>query len=180
MTLVDGIGSLATRVATEFKGLYAKFGAANGLATLDGTGKLPLGQLTSHAHDASDISAGTLSALRLPRSLWGTLSNTTANTNNWAVNADSFTMPLRLKFTLLHNSGLSVPTGTPADGQTYKLCCLASGATRTWTFAAGFRLSTGLTSRTFSIPSGEALIAAVEYSSDLAAWVVTAATVSAT
>lgn len=56
---------------------------------------------------------------------------------------------------------------------------LASGATRSITFNASIRLSTGISSRVFSVPSGELLMVAVEWSSLVSDYIITAATISA-
>ncbi len=65
------------------------------------------------------------------------------------------------------------------DGQPYKLVFLASGATRAITFDASIRTSTGVTRGPYSVPSGEVLIALIEYVADIADYVLTAATISA-
>lgn len=77
-------------------------------------------------------------------------------------------------------TSLAVPTTSAVDRQVIRIAVLGSGATRAVTFAAAIRTSTGLTRGPFSIASGQVLLAAVEYSALISAWVLTAATISAT
>jgi hypothetical protein len=65
------------------------------------------------------------------------------------------------------------------DGEPMQLRFLASGAQRTITFNASMRLSTGIASRSFIVPSGEILAAAIEWSSLVTDYIITAATISA-
>jgi hypothetical protein len=70
-------------------------------------------------------------------------------------------------------------SGTVPDGFVQRFHFYASGGTRAVTFSATtYRASTGLTLGPFSIPSGQVLIAAVEYSQTLNMFILTAATVS--
>lgn len=69
---------------------------------------------------------------------------------------------------------VQVPTGTPTPVLT--LTFVASGADRQVTFAAGIRTSTGLTRGPHTIPTGEALIAALRWSGLLTDWVLVALT----
>lgn len=159
----------------------SQLGVANGVASLDASGLLPIAQLTSHAHDASDISQGTLSAARLPPRPFGTVTNTTTNTNAWNLDLSGagIQLPLRLKWVLNHDTTFNVPTNPVGDGQLLRITGFANGGARVFNFAAGYVLSTGLSTRAIAIPSGKQMFASVEYSSDLAAWVLTACTVSA-
>lgn len=159
----------------------SQLGVANGVASLDASGLLPISQLTSHAHDASDISQGTLSAARLPPRPFGTVTNTTTNTNAWNLDLSGagIQLPLRLKWVLNHDTTFNVPTNPVGDGQLLRITGFANGGARVFNFAAGYVLSTGLSTRAIAIPSGKQMFASVEYSSDLAAWVLTACTVSA-
>lgn len=134
---------------------------------------------TSHGHDGGDILQGTINVLRLPRVMHATTVNTTTAVTTYAVDANLAVAPLRMKFVMLHDCGIAVPTN-PVDGQIIRIAAYASGAQRVFTFAGGIRLSTGLTARTVTIPFGQVMLAAIEYVSDIAAWVLTAATVSAT
>lgn len=84
-------------------------------------------------------------------------------------------------FNLTINSA-TTPTLTPSgtnDHQIIQVTVLASGATRTCNVASAVKLSTGLSSRSFSIASGLVLMVAMKYSTLLGAWVMTAATTSA-
>lgn len=75
---------------------------------------------------------------------------------------------------------VSPPTTLHSDREPIRLAFLASGGARNITFAGTIRTSTGITSRTFAVPSGQILLAAIEYSSLVGAYTLTAATVSAT
>lgn len=130
-----------------------------------------------HTHDAEDVSAGTLDAARLPRLLWGTSVNTTTQVGSYNLDLSSIDYPVRIKFIQNHDAGLIAPTGG-VDGQVVKVNAYANGDDRVFLFGSAIKLSSGLTSLEFNIPAGEVLIAAIEYSSDVAAWVLTAATVS--
>jgi hypothetical protein len=239
VTLVDNVGALATRIATEFKSVRAALtGKADDSAVVHNTGtetiggaktfsvapQVPVGSLLAHpvrrddarladartptahasshasagsdplaaadigaaasvhTHDATDITAGTLSALRLPPRPFGTATQTTTGTGSYNLDLSGagFQLPLRFKVIANHNTGMNVPTNPTGDGQTVRVTCYANTAQRTFTFAAGFDLSTGITSRTVTIPSGQQMFALIEYSSDMAAWVITACTVSTT
>jgi len=73
---------------------------------------------------------------------------------------------------------IAVPTN-PFDQQILRIRVRRStAAVCDVTFNGSIMLSTGLASRTFSVSSGKALISALEYDADAAAWVLTAATVS--
>jgi hypothetical protein len=65
------------------------------------------------------------------------------------------------------------------DGEPFQLRFLASGGTRTVTFNASMRTSTGVTRGPYSIASGEILAVAIEYSSLVTDYIITAATISA-
>lgn len=69
------------------------------------------------------------------------------------------------------------PAGT-LGGQLLRVDVLASGAQRTVTLDAGVRLSTGLTSRSFTVPAGQIVALGLERSALLGAWVLVAATVT--
>lgn len=65
------------------------------------------------------------------------------------------------------------------DGQVIRVRVIASGAQNV-TVASAVRTSTGLSRGPYPVPTGQALIAAFEYIAGLSAWVLTAATTSAT
>lgn len=74
---------------------------------------------------------------------------------------------------------IGVPT-SPADRQVLRIAVVRSTAAQVVvTFNASIVLSTGLASSAYTVPSGKVLLAAVEYSAMITAWVLTAATVSA-
>lgn len=159
---------------------------ANGYASLDGTGRVPVAQATIHAHDASVITQGNLDPLRLPQWIY-TQTNVVyddAVNHNMIVDVASFLYPAMFSVTMSGTGSATFtepvvePEQSIANAMNYKLHVYASGGTRSFSFASEFKLSTGITSRSFSIPSGKVLMAAVEYSTALGAWVIVAATVS--
>lgn len=56
------------------------------------------------------------------------------------------------------------PTGTPPSGRTMVITCLANGAQRVPSMAASVALTTGLTDRSLTIPSGKLGVFVVRYS----------------
>ncbi|BBG01569.1 MULTISPECIES: hypothetical protein [Pseudonocardia] len=75
------------------------------------------------------------------------------------------------------------PTITPAggvDGQILRINVAASGAARTVTLASAVRTTTGITTRTLDVPSGQVAMVALEYSTLINAWSLTATAVTAT
>lgn len=75
------------------------------------------------------------------------------------------------------NVTVQPPTG-PTDF-VLRLAFLASGSARTVTFSTGIRTSTGITRGPHTVPAGEVLLAALQYSELLSAWVLTAMTITA-
>ena len=54
-----------------------------------------------------------------------------------------------------------------------------SGTDKTVTFHGNYKISTGITRGPYTVPNGQSLLAAVEYSWNQSKWVITAATISA-
>jgi len=163
----------------DAKMLATARGASNGVGSLV-SGKQPLAELASHAHDAADVSVGTLNALRLPRVMTALSENTTASAGTYNVDANGAAgAPLRLKFILNHDSGLNT-ISNPVDGQILRVVARAVTATRNFVFPAAVRTSTGITSRTVAIPAGQVMLATMEYESGIGAWILASCTVSAT
>lgn len=133
----------------------------------------------AHNHDASAINAGTLSVDRLPRVTNPIAQGSAAS----AITSDAAVGGSIRRVTVTGAAvAVGVPTN-PTDGQILRYMFFATVAT-TITFNSAIKLSTGLTSRAFSVPQGQVLIAALEYgafatSPTFNAWVLTAATVSA-
>jgi hypothetical protein len=128
---------------------------------------------------------GWLSPARYVRSASVTLTETPGGVRTQAYSATPSVDPQlvgdRVKMTATGDiTSYGVSTTNARDGQVLHLIVFASGATRAVTFASAIRTSTNITRGPYSIASGQLLRAAVEYSSDAAAWVLTAATVSAT
>lgn len=133
----------------------------------------------AHTHSATDITSGMLSSDRLPPSLRTTLAQTTSNTNQLVVPVNTYYLYLALDVTMNHNSGLGIPTGTPANHHSIMVAAYANGAgTKTFTFNTGIKVSTGIPSNVVSVPSGKVMLAEVHYSSLVSAWVLTACTVA--
>ncbi len=82
-------------------------------------------------------------------------------------------------FTCVGDVTVQEPANPLPDRTPMRLAFLASGGQRTIAFDTDFRTSTGI-GRSFIVPSGEALIASVEYSTILADWIITGATITAT
>lgn len=133
---------------------------------------------TAHNHAAADITSGTISTNRLPPTLRGTVSTTTIDTAQLEINVETYWVYLCLDVDMGHNSGLAIPTGTPANHHSIMVAAYANGGSRDFVFSSSFRLSTGIPSRTLTVPSGQVLLAAVEYSTLISAWTIVAATVS--
>lgn len=63
--MLDGVaGNIQAQL--DDKVGWPNVGAAGGVASLDGVGKLPLTQLPSHSHSASDVTSGTFDTARIP------------------------------------------------------------------------------------------------------------------
>lgn len=129
----------------------------------------------SHNHAASAINSGQFSTNRMPH-VSSTVRAATGATGVIAI--DAAVVGNNLDYTATGDITLGVPTGG-SNRQVLRIQVLASVAARNVTFDPNYRISTGIASRTFSVPAGEALLAAVEYSTLLADWVITAATVTA-
>ncbi len=78
-----------------------------------------------------------------------------------------------INLTLTSNGAVSVPSGTPVNGNVLKVKALASGGGRNLVFDAAFRTSAAVTSRTVSITSGQTVLVEAEYSSLAGGWVLT-------
>lgn len=169
MSLVDDTDALAARIAEVL----------NDKADLDGSGRVPLSQATIHTHNADAISEGTLDGARFPRVFFGGYGAGTLTSGSMAWNPDTETFLRLFTLTVTGNPTINAPGGTPLDGEVQKFHFYASGGARTITFDPAYRLSTGITSRAFTVPSGQVLFLAVEYSDFIDAWTIVAATVSA-
>jgi parallel beta-helix repeat protein len=82
-------------------------------------------------------------------------------------------------FTCVGDVTVSPPTTLVVDRDVLRLAFLAFGGDSDIEFASSILTSTGL-GLSYTVPAGEVLLAAVEYSVLVGAWVLTAATVSAT
>lgn len=179
--------SYGTASGTAVQGNDARVTAdqAAGTASIRtlGTGALQAAA-GDHGHPATAITSGTFDPARFPRVFHGGVSTATmTGGQSLNVNASSLTYATVLRLTLTTATTantLNVPTGTPLDGQVYKIHAVASGGTRNFQFAAGYRISTGVTRGPYSIASGEVFIGAIEYSELIGSWVIVAGTVSAT
>lgn len=130
---------------------------------------------TVHTHPASAVVSGTLDAARLPRTTGAPRTQAHAAT----VTIDASLGSL-VNIAATADETINAPTnGT--DRQILRLAVYCAAA-RTINFATAIRLSSGLTSRSFPVPAGQVLLAALEFLAvgGLNVWVLTAATVSAT
>lgn len=142
---------LAARVATTEKG------AASGVATLDTATRVPTAQMPRVPSTVRAVTGA--ASLTLDPTVDGNIINIT---------------------TTVAITSLDASTTGVTDGQVLRVRILASGGTFNVTFASAIRTSTNLARGPNSIPSGQVLIAALEYVSLVSAWVLTAATISAT
>lgn len=129
---------------------------------------------TSHVHSAADVTSGTLSSARLPVVL-GTVV-TTGNPVATSVTIDAAAGSVRDITCSTATLAVAVPTNG-VNRQVLR-CAFKHSTTAALTvnLNASIRLSTGLTSRAFSLASGGVLLCALEYSTLAGAWVLTAAT----
>lgn len=132
-------------------------GAASGVATLDSATRVPTAQMPRIPTTKRTVTAaGTLS---LDPTTDGNIVDIT---------------------TTVDITSLGASTTGVTDGQVLRVRVLASGATRAITIATAIRTSTNLTRGAYSVPSGQVLICAFEYVGLVSAYVLTAATISAT
>lgn len=130
---------------------------------------------SSHTHAASDINSGQFSTDRMPQ-VSSTVRAVTGATG--AITPDATVVGNNLDYTASGNVTFNPPTGG-ANRQVLRIAVLASGADRTVTFAAGIRIGSGITRGPLTVTSGQVLLAALEYSTLINAWVLTATTISA-
>lgn len=126
-----------------------------------------------HGHVASDITSGQLAPERLPSVLSGIRSGSGAG--NLAT--DASLVGNNRNFSATGDVSVQAPTGG-VDRQVIQYAVLASGGTRTISFAAAIRRPSDLVG-SFSVPSGQLLRFSLEYSALLAGWVLTAVLVTA-
>lgn len=142
--------------------------AWNSIGSLKG----PQGDPGTSTTDASLLTSGTIAAARLPRVLGAPNAQTVAATVTMDASVSSIHNVQSTDTTL----AVAVPTN-PTDRQVLRCAFKKStAAALTVNLNASIRLSTGLASRSFSLASGEVLLCALEYSTLVGAWVLTAAT----
>lgn len=130
-------------------------GAANGYAPLDAAGLVPSADMPLVLGSPVAVTLATTAALDASA---GSVRNVQSSTATLAV---------------------SVPT-TPAERQVLRCAFKRStAAALTVNFNASIRLTTGITTRAWPLASGEVLLCALEYSSLVGAWALTACTVVA-
>lgn len=132
---------------------------------------------TAHVHAAADVTSGTVDAARLPVVLSPvrTVSFSATPTVDPTVSGTNVSITATGDIT-----ALAVSTTGAVNRQGLEIVVLGSGATRAVTFASAIRTSTGITRGPHSIASGQVGIFLVRYYSLVSAWVLVAATVSAT
>ncbi|MGW0930707.1 chitosanase [Streptomyces sp. NPDC002644] len=114
--------------------LEGKLGVPNGIATLDGQGRLKGSQMPSGGGGGGGA----------------------ASSSHYVMTGPT-TIPL--------------PSVTPVDGAAHRIYAAAPGGAVTATFASGYRLTDMFPSASVTVPEGQILIAAAEYSSLVGAWV---------
>lgn len=129
-----------------------------------------------------DVVWGGITADMLPKAMYGVGTVTVVGGQNIAIDADQESYPMIYKITMTTSATANqilIPTGVSFIGQVIKFHCYASGGDRAINFQTGYRKSTGIENLSFDVPSGEVLIAAIEFDDQIDDWVLTAATVSA-
>lgn len=135
----------------------------------------------AHEHSPNDIVGApgeVISTEVLPPALRSTVAVTNTENNWYTIPLDTYWQYLALDITMQFNSGMREPTGTTVNHHNILVTALAVGGTRNFVIENTILLSTGLTERTISVPEGEVLISAYEYSSLRGKWILTALTVS--
>jgi hypothetical protein len=133
--------------------------------------------LGDHTHAASAIASGTLDAARLP----AVLSPVRTVTYSATPTIDPTVSGTNVSITATGDiTTLAVSTTGAVNRQGLEIAVLGSGGARSVTFASAIRTSTGVSRGPHSIASGEVGIFLVRYYSLVSAWVLVAATVSAT
>jgi hypothetical protein len=166
MSLSSNVADLATRLASEFNDVRGE--VSTGLA-----GKAA----SSHVHAGADITSGIIDAARLP----AVLSPVRTQAFSATPTIDPTVSGTNVSITATSNiTTLAVSTTGAVNRQGLEIAVLASGGARTVTFASAIRTSTGVTRGPHSIPSGEVGIFLVRYYTLVSAWVLVAATASAT
>lgn len=100
-----------------------------------------------------------------------------AGSGSGTVSLDFATIGNLINYTATGNVTFNAPSN-PVDRAVIRFAVLASGDDRDVTFDNEYLLSSGLPSRTFTVPEDQVLLAAAEYSELAQAWVLTAATIS--
>lgn len=132
-------------------------GAASGVATLDANTRVPTAQMPRTPTTRRTVTFA--ATITLDPTVDGNICDITATGDITSLGAST--------------------TGV-TDGQVLRVRVLASAATRNVTIASAIRTSTSITRGPYAIPSGQVLICAFEYVGLVSAYVVTAATISAT
>lgn len=160
MSLSSLVNDLAARIATEFNSVRT---ALAGKAS------------TSHTHAAGDIASGTIAEARLPVRLAAPVATTVSTSHTIDPTAGAVHNLTSTTATL----ALNVAAGG-LDRQVLRVATRRStAAALTVTLNAAIALSTGLASSSIDVPANKLGFITLEYSSFLAAWVLTAYTVSA-
>lgn len=164
-------------VGTDGQVLKADSVAASGLAWVDAD---------AHTHALSDIAiTGTPDGTKFLRDdgTWqvpSTLALTRTVTYSATPNIDPTVPGNRINITATGAiTSLAVSGIGALDGQVLQLIILASAADRAVTFASSLRTTTGISRGPHTVPSGQILRAAVEYSTLTSAWAILAVTVTA-
>lgn len=164
-------------VGTDGQVLQANSAAATGLSWVDAN---------DHTHAVSDlVVTGTPDGTKFLRDdgTWqvpSTLALTRTVAYSATPNIDPTVPGNRINMTATGDiTSFAVSTIGALDGQVLQLIVLASAASRNVTFASSLRTTTGVSRGPYTVPSGQILRAAVEYSALTSAWAILAATVTA-
>lgn len=184
--LTDEFGGALLEVAADENGVLQRFYGPDGVALLwvdFGAGRVSLsppdtGAILAQHQEAEDPhgdrayieglkgkplgfatldGSGVLSADQLPPSA------SESSIRNFDVTADT-TIPL--------------PALYAVNGRSYRVYVRAMGGQRTVTFSTDYRLSTAVTSRSFTVPVNQVLCVEAQYSSLSASWILVQATVT--
>ena len=174
-TAADTADNLA--VGTDGQVLAADSDATTGLAWVDAN---------DHTHEVTDLNiTGTPDGTKFLRDdgTWAapsTLALTRTVAYASSLTIDPTTPGNRINITATGDISSLAVSGTGAlDGQVLQLIILASAASRSVTFASSLRTTTGISRGPYTVPSGQILRAAVEYSTLTSAWAILAVTVTA-
>jgi hypothetical protein len=126
-----------------------------------------------HSHPASEVISGQFTSDRLP----SVLSSVRTGSGAGNLATDAALVGNNRNFTATGDVAVQAPT-SGVDRQVIQYALLASGGSRTISFAAAIRRPGDLVG-SFSVPSGQLMRFSLEYSALISAWVLTAVLITA-